>query len=202
MDRPPVPAEAMLSGEKPQKISWRRGTKDRLTCLCAARRVRVAEVISTGCSTTACNACRATRWLVGERRSTGEQRYYVSNLPADAPLKRLAATVKARWVCEQAHQQLKEELGLDHFEGRSWTGQSVAEALGRLERSDGLRGRRREREDRNSASRRLTKHAQPRFRPLRQTRDALRPSGPRSKRSRRSRGTFVRLRRALALRFS
>ena len=32
----------------------------------------------------------------------------------------LAATSKARWICEQAHQQLKEELGLDHFEGRSW----------------------------------------------------------------------------------
>jgi len=61
-------------------------------------------------------------WLVGERRSTGEQKYYVSNLPADASLKTLAATIKARWVCEQAHQQLKEELGLDHFEGRSWTG--------------------------------------------------------------------------------
>ena len=61
-------------------------------------------------------------WLVGERRSTGEQKYYVSNLAADASLKMLAATIKARWVCEQAHQQLKEELGLDHFEGRSWTG--------------------------------------------------------------------------------
>jgi SRSO17 transposase len=34
----------------------------------------------------------------------------------------LAATIKARWVCEQAHQQMKEELGLDHFEGRSWQG--------------------------------------------------------------------------------
>jgi SRSO17 transposase len=61
-------------------------------------------------------------WLVGERRSTGEQKYYLSNLPADASLKTLAATIKARWICEQAHQQLKEELGLDHFEGRSWTG--------------------------------------------------------------------------------
>ena len=47
---------------------------------------------------------------------------YLSNLPADADLKTLAATIKARWVCEQAHQQLKEELGLDHFEGRSWHG--------------------------------------------------------------------------------
>ncbi len=36
--------------------------------------------------------------------------------------RRLAAAIKARWVCEQAHQQLKGELGLDHFEGRSWTG--------------------------------------------------------------------------------
>ena len=61
-------------------------------------------------------------WLVGEQRSTGEQKYYVSNLPADATLKTLAAAIKARWICEQAHQQLKEELGLDHFEGRSWTG--------------------------------------------------------------------------------
>src|SRR5665213_2003461 len=61
-------------------------------------------------------------WLVGERRSTGEQKYYVSNLPADATIKMLVATIKARWVCEQAHQQLKEELGLDHFEGRSWIG--------------------------------------------------------------------------------
>jgi SRSO17 transposase len=43
-------------------------------------------------------------------------------MPADADLATLAATIKARWVCEQAHQQMKEELGLDHFEGRSWTG--------------------------------------------------------------------------------
>jgi SRSO17 transposase len=58
----------------------------------------------------------------GRARASGERKYYLSNLPADTPLKRLAATIKARWVCEQAHQQLKEELGLDHFEGRSWTG--------------------------------------------------------------------------------
>src|SRR5437879_5988299 len=34
----------------------------------------------------------------------------------------LAATIKARCICEQAHQQLKEKLALDHFEGRSWQG--------------------------------------------------------------------------------
>ena len=46
----------------------------------------------------------------------------LTNLPPDVSLKKLAAAIKARWVCEQAHQQLKEELGLDHFEGRSWIG--------------------------------------------------------------------------------
>lgn len=59
---------------------------------------------------------------MAERRSTGEQKYYLSNLPPETTLKRLAATIKARWLCEQSHQQLKEELGLDHFEGRSWRG--------------------------------------------------------------------------------
>lgn len=61
-------------------------------------------------------------WLIGERRTNGERKFYLSNLPAGTSLRALAATIKARWICEQAHQQLKEELGLDHFEGRSWTG--------------------------------------------------------------------------------
>ena len=42
----------------------------------------------------------------------------LANLPAGMDLCALAATIKARWVCEQAHQQLKEELGLDRFDPR------------------------------------------------------------------------------------
>jgi SRSO17 transposase len=61
-------------------------------------------------------------WLIGEHRTSGEKKYYLANLPANTKLRALAATIKARWICEQAHQQLKEELGLDHFEGRSWQG--------------------------------------------------------------------------------
>lgn len=53
-------------------------------------------------------------WLVGEHRSNGERKYYLSNLPADTAIKELAC---AHWVYEKGHQQLKEELGLDHFEG-------------------------------------------------------------------------------------
>ena len=122
-DRPPVSAEAMLAGERWQKVSWRRGTKGRLACLFAACRVRVADGHKHRMLDNRMQCMPGDEvWLVGERRSTGEQKFYVSNLPADTTIKILAATIKARWVCEQAHQQLKEELGLDHFEGRSWTG--------------------------------------------------------------------------------
>ena len=61
-------------------------------------------------------------WLIGEHRMSGENKCYLANLPAKTNLRTLATTIKARWVCEQAHQQMKEELGLDHFEGRSWQG--------------------------------------------------------------------------------
>jgi SRSO17 transposase len=122
-DRLPVSAEAMLADQTWQKVSWRRGTKGRLSCLFAACRVRVADGHKHRMLDNRMQCMPGEEvWLVGERRSTGEQKYYVSNLPANATLKVLAATIKARWVCEQAHQQLKEELGLDHFEGRSWTG--------------------------------------------------------------------------------
>lgn len=57
-----------------------------------------------------------------EHRTTGERKYYLANHPADTPLEALAALIKSRWVCEQMHQQMKEELGLDHYEGRSWRG--------------------------------------------------------------------------------
>jgi SRSO17 transposase len=61
-------------------------------------------------------------WLIGEHRTPGEKKYYLANLTAEADLRTLAATIRSRWICEQGHQQLKEELGLDHFEGRSWHG--------------------------------------------------------------------------------
>ncbi len=119
-----VSAELMLADAKWQKISWRRGTKGKLTCRFSARRVRVADGHKHRMSDGRVQAMPGEQqvWLVGERRTTGEQKYYLSNLPANATLKTLAAAIKARWICEQAHQQLKEELGLDHFEGRSWTG--------------------------------------------------------------------------------
>src|SRR5262249_27298899 len=61
-------------------------------------------------------------WLIGEHRMSGERKYYLANLPAKTDLRTLAATIKARWICEQAHQQMKEELGLNHCGGRPGQG--------------------------------------------------------------------------------
>ena len=108
-DQLPISAEAALADEKWQRISWRRGTKGRLTCLFAARRVRIADGHKHRMADGRMQCMPGEEvWLVGERRATGEQKYYVSNLPADASLRTIAAAIKARWVCEQAHQQTKE----------------------------------------------------------------------------------------------
>jgi len=117
------PAEDMLAAARWQTISWRTGTKGKLKARFAAVRVRVADgppqrIRDKGQQ----HLPGEEAWLIGEHRMSGEKKYYLANLPAKTDLRTLAATIKARWVCEQAHQQLKEELGLDHFEGRSWQG--------------------------------------------------------------------------------
>jgi SRSO17 transposase len=122
-DRLSIAAEAMLKKAKWRRLTWRNGTKGPLTAAFAAVRVRIADGPPQRIGDKGMQHMPGQEaWLVGERRSSGEQKYYLANLPAEVDLKTLAATVKARWVCEQAHQQLKEELGLDHFEGRSWQG--------------------------------------------------------------------------------
>ena len=120
----PLAAHDMLDLQAWRSLTWRRGTKGPLRASFAAVRVRVADGTPTRAGERSHQHLPGDEevWLVGERRATGEQKYYLSNLPAATTLKALAAAIKARWLCEQAHQQLKEELGLDHFEGRSWSG--------------------------------------------------------------------------------
>jgi len=119
---PRVTAEAALDALPPAAwptVSWRRGTKGPLTARFAAVWVRFADGPKLARGQ---HLPGEARWLVGERRATGERKYYLTNHPADTTLRTLVAAVKARWVCEQVHQQLKVELGLDHFQGRSWSG--------------------------------------------------------------------------------
>lgn len=122
-DTKSIAAHTMLENAKWRQVSWRRGTKGRLVARFAAMRVRVADGAPQRIGTAGAQHMPGEEaWLVGEHRSNGERKYYLSNLPVDTPIKEVAGAIKARWICEQAHQQLKEELGLDHFEGRSWTG--------------------------------------------------------------------------------
>jgi SRSO17 transposase len=118
-----MPAEDMLANAKWRTISWRTGTKGKLKARFTAVRVRAADgppqrIRDKGQQ----HLPGDEAWLIGEHRMSGETKYYLANLPAETNLRTLAATIKARWICEQAHQQMKEELGLDHFEGRSWQG--------------------------------------------------------------------------------
>jgi SRSO17 transposase len=105
-----VAAQAMLETARWRTISWRRGTKGQLSARFAAMRVRVADGPTQRIRDMGAPHLPGEKlWVIGEHRSTGERKYYLSNLPADTPFKQLAAASKARWVCEQAHQQLKEE---------------------------------------------------------------------------------------------
>jgi SRSO17 transposase len=118
-----IPAKDMLTDAKWQTVSWRTGTKGKLKARFAAVRIRIADGLPQRIRDKGQQHLPGDEaWLIGEHRASGEKKYYLANLPAATDLRTLAATIKARWICEQAHQQLKEELGLDHFEGRSWQG--------------------------------------------------------------------------------
>jgi SRSO17 transposase len=101
-----------------QTISWREGTNETLTSRFAAVRVRHAGG----------NAGRARlqpeQWLLIEW-PTGDVeplKYFLSNLPADTALNDLVAKAHMRWRIERDYQDLKQELGLGHYEGRGWRG--------------------------------------------------------------------------------
>jgi len=116
---PHVAASAMLAEARWRTVRWRAGTKGTLEGRFAVVRVRVADGPADGDDD---HLPGQPAWLVGEERSGGERRYYLTSHPAETPRRTVVRALKARWACEQAHQQLKEELGLDHFEGRSWAG--------------------------------------------------------------------------------
>ncbi len=63
-------------------------------------------------------------WLLIEwpPEAPAPTKYWFSNLPEEVSLRRLVRLAKLRWRVEQNYQQLKEELGLDHYEGRGWQG--------------------------------------------------------------------------------
>jgi SRSO17 transposase len=103
-----------------QRVTWAAGTKGPLAARFAAVRVRPAK-------------SQGERWLLCERSlANDERKYYLLNLDATATLHELAAVVRSRWPIEQQYRELKDDLGIDHFEGRTyrgWTHHTVLTAI-------------------------------------------------------------------------
>jgi SRSO17 transposase len=91
-------------------IRWREGTAEWLSSRFARVRVRLAR--------------EAEEWLLIEwpRDAKAPTKYWLSNLPADIAFDKLVDTAKLRWRIERDYQELKQELGLGHYEGRGWRG--------------------------------------------------------------------------------
>jgi SRSO17 transposase len=102
-----------------RKVTWREGTKGALSGTFAIVRVRPADGAEMRDRV---HLPGDEAWLVCERLDNGDKKFSLVHLPASASHQDIVGALKARWSCEQAHQQMKEELGLDHFEGRSWSG--------------------------------------------------------------------------------
>ncbi len=101
-----------------QRVNWREGTKGTLSGQFAWVRVWPGHGWATG----EC-ADAPPLWLLIEKQSgDGPLKFAFSNLPTGTSRLSAVRLWKSRWPVEQGYQQLKEELGLDHFEGRSWRG--------------------------------------------------------------------------------
>jgi SRSO17 transposase len=99
-------------------VTWREGSQAELTSRFAARRVRPAH------RDTLRSEPWPEEWLLIEWPEGAEEpsKYWLSNLPPRTALKDLVHTAKARWLIERDYQELKQEIGLGHYEGRGWRG--------------------------------------------------------------------------------
>ncbi len=119
----PVVVKQLAETIQRTPLSWRQGTKGPLHAEFAWVRVWPAHRWQHGRAAGDVPDLEAeARWLLVEWRTDGSIRYALSNLPAETPMEHAVELWKSRWHVEQGYQQLKEELGLDHFEGRSWPG--------------------------------------------------------------------------------
>lgn len=105
-----LPAEAWTT------VAWREGTSASLASRFARMRVRSPL---RGATAEPREEWLLIQWPEGEPEPT---KYWLSTLPADVGFERLVDLAKLRWRIERDYQDLKQELGLDHFEGRSWRG--------------------------------------------------------------------------------
>jgi SRSO17 transposase len=100
-----------------RRITWRTGTSGRLSSRFCFRRVK--PVRGDGEPEDKEPLWLVMEWLEGESKPT---KFFLTNLPHRMTKKQLIRIIKERWRTEIMYEELKQELGLDHFEGRSFTG--------------------------------------------------------------------------------
>ena len=101
-----------------RKISWREGTERTLRSRFAAVRIRPAHRDYWKAEPHA-EEWLLIEWPPGEAEPT---KYWLSTMAGNTTLKALVRMAKHRWIIERDYQELKQELGLGHFEGRNWRG--------------------------------------------------------------------------------
>ena len=99
-------------------VTWRPGVKRRLRSRFAAVRVRPAHRDYWRAEPHA-EEWLLMEWPKGEAQPT---KYWLSTLPVETSVTELVRTAKHRWIIERDYEELKQELGLGHFEGRGWRG--------------------------------------------------------------------------------
>jgi SRSO17 transposase len=115
---------AMAAGQQAcVELVWRRGSKGLQRGRFLALRVRPAGVIPRRLARAAGGELQV-RWLLVEwpRGKAEPTKYWLANLPEATPLVDLVRLARLRWRVEQDYRECKGALGLDHFEGRGWTG--------------------------------------------------------------------------------
>ena len=120
-DHQPVSVKQLaltLPAEAWKAVNWRQGTKHKLRSRFAAVRIRPAHRDYWQAEP------HPEEWLLIEwpKAEAEPAKYWLSTLPAGTKLKDLVALAKQRWIIEQNYEELKQELGLGHYEGRGWRG--------------------------------------------------------------------------------
>jgi SRSO17 transposase len=120
-DHQPVAVKELALGLPPEAwktVNWRQGTRQKLRSRFAALRVRAAHRDYWQAEP------HAEEWLLIEwpKGEAEPAKYWLSTLSADVKLKDLVSVAKQRWIIERDYQELKQELGLGHYEGRGWRG--------------------------------------------------------------------------------
>jgi SRSO17 transposase len=116
-------------------VTWRQGSQGKLSSRFAAVRVRPWAFSPRACPVGHRDTQRTEPWpqewlLIEWPDGEAEPaKYWFSNQPQRTPLQRLVRVAKARWWIERDDQELKQELGLGHYEGRNWRGFHHHESL-------------------------------------------------------------------------